>query len=90
MFSIYYNDIFFIGSKRSTHSNAYFYGFFKNKRIVLFDTLLKDYESEDERKEREKKIAEKGTEEIEEEKVKDEPSDKEKVKEKKVGKLLLI
>ncbi|KAJ9585034.1 hypothetical protein L9F63_020625, partial [Diploptera punctata] len=31
------------GSKRSTHSNAYFYGFFKNKRIVLFDTLLKDY-----------------------------------------------
>lgn len=27
-------------SKRSTHSNAYFYGFFKNKRIVLFDTLL--------------------------------------------------
>lgn len=31
------------GSKRSAHSNAYFYGFFKNKRIVLFDTLLKDY-----------------------------------------------
>ena len=30
------------GSKRSSHSNAYFYGFFKNKRIVLFDTLLKD------------------------------------------------
>ncbi|KAG0316090.1 CAAX prenyl protease 1 [Dissophora globulifera] len=28
------------GSKRSGHSNAYFYGFFKNKRIVLFDTLL--------------------------------------------------
>ncbi|KAJ1983723.1 zinc metalloprotease [Dimargaris verticillata] len=28
------------GSKRSAHSNAYFYGFFKNKRIVLFDTLL--------------------------------------------------
>ena len=27
-------------SKRSTHSNAYFYGFFNNKRIVLFDTLL--------------------------------------------------
>lgn len=32
-----------IGSKRSSHSNAYFYGFFKNKRIVLFDTLLEDY-----------------------------------------------
>lgn len=27
-------------SKRSTHSNAYFTGFFKKKRIVLFDTLL--------------------------------------------------
>ncbi|KAI9296303.1 CAAX prenyl protease 1 [Neoconidiobolus thromboides FSU 785] len=30
------------GSKRSGHSNAYFFGFFKNKRIVLFDTLIKD------------------------------------------------
>ncbi|CAL1273872.1 unnamed protein product [Larinioides sclopetarius] len=29
------------GSKRSSHSNAYFYGFYKNKRIVLFDTLIK-------------------------------------------------
>jgi STE24 endopeptidase len=29
------------GSKRSSHSNAYFYGFFKNKHIVIFDTLLK-------------------------------------------------
>jgi len=38
------------GSKRSTHSNAYFYGFFKNKRIVLFDTLLKDYVPENENK----------------------------------------
>lgn len=28
------------GSKRSSHSNAYMYGFYKNKRIVLFDTLL--------------------------------------------------
>lgn len=28
------------GSKRSAHSNAYFFGFFKNKRIVLYDTLL--------------------------------------------------
>lgn len=32
-----------IGSKRSSHSNAYFYGFYKNKRIVLFDTLLEGY-----------------------------------------------
>ena len=28
------------GSKRSKHSNAYFTGFYKNKRIVFFDTLL--------------------------------------------------
>jgi STE24 endopeptidase len=28
------------GSKRSNHSNAYFYGFLNSKRIVLFDTLL--------------------------------------------------
>ena len=27
-------------SRKSAHSNAYFYGFGKNKRIVLFDTLL--------------------------------------------------
>merc|ERR1712200_72851 len=32
------------GSKRSSHSNAYFYGFFKFKRIVLFDTLLEESE----------------------------------------------
>ena len=29
------------GSKRSSHSNAYFFGLFKTKRIVLFDTLFK-------------------------------------------------
>jgi len=28
------------GSKRSSHSNAYMYGFWWNKRIVLFDTLI--------------------------------------------------
>ena len=43
------------GSKRSSHSNAYFYGFFKFKRIVLFDTLLEEEErlkmmTEEERK----------------------------------------
>ena len=32
------------GSKRSAHSNAYFYGFFKNKRIVLYDTLVEQVE----------------------------------------------
>jgi len=33
------------GSKRSSHSNAYFYGFFKNKRIVLYDTLMKQVDT---------------------------------------------
>lgn len=33
------------GSRRSAHSNAYFYGFFKNKRIVLFDTLISQVET---------------------------------------------
>ncbi|EJW78914.1 peptidase family M48 containing protein [Wuchereria bancrofti] len=28
------------GSKRSAHSNAYLYGFWNNKRIVLYDTLF--------------------------------------------------
>ncbi|OQY00749.1 MAG: peptidase M48 [Desulfobacteraceae bacterium 4572_130] len=31
------------GSKRSTKSNAFFVGFGKNKRIVLFDTLIKKH-----------------------------------------------
>ena len=30
------------GSKRSSHSNAYFTGFGKSRRIVLFDTLIKE------------------------------------------------
>ena len=30
------------GSRRSAHSNAFFFGFMNNKRIVLFDTLLDD------------------------------------------------
>ena len=50
------------GSKRSSHSNAYFYGFFKFKRIVLFDTLLEESEREklktEEDKEKERKEAE--------------------------------
>ncbi|MGH8657835.1 MAG: M48 family metallopeptidase [Gammaproteobacteria bacterium] len=32
------------GSLRSTHGNAYFTGFGKNKRVVFFDTLLKELE----------------------------------------------
>ena len=35
------SDIYVMdGSKRSKHSNAYFTGMFKNKRIVFFDTLI--------------------------------------------------
>jgi STE24 endopeptidase len=33
------------GSTRSSHSNAYFFGFGKNKRIVLYDTLLNQLEN---------------------------------------------
>ena len=29
-------------SERSSHSNAYLFGFWKNKRIVLYDTLIKE------------------------------------------------
>lgn len=34
-------------SKRTAHSNAYMYGFGKNKRIVLFDTLLKQLQEDE-------------------------------------------
>jgi STE24 endopeptidase len=35
------------GSKRSTKANAYFTGLGSKKRIVLYDTLIKDYSSEE-------------------------------------------
>ncbi len=35
------------GSRRSAHSNAYFTGFGKNKRIVLFDTLMENHTNEE-------------------------------------------
>ncbi|UXY13938.1 M48 family metallopeptidase [Chitiniphilus purpureus] len=35
------------GSKRSSHGNAYFTGFGKTKRIVFFDTLLKQLNGEE-------------------------------------------
>jgi STE24 endopeptidase len=39
------DNIFVIdGSKRSSKANAYFAGFGRRKRIVLFDTLIKDME----------------------------------------------
>lgn len=34
-------------SKRSSHSNAFFYGFCGNKRIVLFDTLIEQHTDEE-------------------------------------------
>lgn len=34
------------GSRRSAHSNAYMYGFFNNKRIVLYDTLIQQCSQE--------------------------------------------
>lgn len=43
------------GSKRSSHSNAYFYGFYKNKRIVLFDTLIEDYKPAEDKNDSENK-----------------------------------
>ncbi|WCJ22725.1 hypothetical protein M5689_004799 [Euphorbia peplus] len=36
------------GSTRSSHSNAYMYGFFKNKRIVIYDTLIQQCKDEEE------------------------------------------
>lgn len=33
-------------SKRSSHSNAYYFGFGNNKRIVLFDTLIEQHQGE--------------------------------------------
>jgi STE24 endopeptidase len=42
------NGIFVMdGSKRSAHGNAYFTGLGNNKRIVFFDTLLKDLSNDE-------------------------------------------
>jgi len=42
------DNIFVIdGSKRSTKANAYFSGFGKEKRITLYDTLIKDLEEDE-------------------------------------------
>lgn len=35
------------GSLRSAHSNAYFYGFGSNRRIVLYDTLIERLEQKE-------------------------------------------
>lgn len=42
------NNIYVIdGSKRSTKANAYFSGFGRKKRIVLYDTLINDLETDE-------------------------------------------
>ncbi|CAF1569278.1 unnamed protein product [Rotaria magnacalcarata] len=46
------------GSARSAHSNAYFYGFFKAKRIVLYDTLIKGYSISENKDDDKEKISE--------------------------------
>jgi len=46
-FDLYFCSVSLVGSKRSAHSNAYLYGMFNNKRIVLFDTLVKGYKRSD-------------------------------------------
>ncbi|XP_019851377.1 PREDICTED: CAAX prenyl protease 1 homolog [Amphimedon queenslandica] len=53
------------GSKRSAHSNAYFYGFGSNKRIVLYDTLIEKgiLPSEDDKKKEESETDDKEEEE---------------------------
>ncbi|KAL3905375.1 MAG: hypothetical protein SGILL_009703, partial [Bacillariaceae sp.] len=38
---------FMYGSKRSSHSNAFMFGFGSNKRIVLFDTLMEQVSSDE-------------------------------------------
>jgi len=42
------NEIYKVdGSKRSAHSNAYFFGIFKKKRIVIYDTLINQCNDEE-------------------------------------------
>ena len=42
------SNIFVIdGSKRSTKANAYFSGFGKNKKVVLYDTLIKNHTNDE-------------------------------------------
>jgi STE24 endopeptidase len=71
------------GSKRSAHSNAYFYGFGSNKRIVLFDTLLQEdmrkslFGDDDSKKEKVKEDEEKVEEIKEDEEVREDEEIKE-------------
>ncbi|KAI8752907.1 CAAX prenyl protease 1 [Biomphalaria glabrata] len=76
------------GSKRSSHSNAYFYGFFNNKRIVLFDTLLEDYTpdnkeitEEKEKTKSEEQVSSQEEKELKEEALEEKTSESEKASE---------
>jgi len=60
------------GSKRSSHSNAYFFGFYKSKVIVLFDTLLTKSPFAEESKEESSEVVEDPKEEVVEEVVPEE------------------
>ncbi|XP_047128545.1 CAAX prenyl protease 1 homolog isoform X1 [Hydra vulgaris] len=62
------------GSKRSSHSNAYFFGLYKKKVIVLFDTLLSVSPFEEEKKM--KKVNDNVSEEAKEEQEKANDNDK--------------
>lgn len=64
------------GSKRSAHSNAYFYGFFNSKRIVLYDTLLKDNKNTIENK------TEEENKNIDNDKIEEKEKNDDKIKEK--------
>lgn len=67
---LHFHLLSFLGSKRSAHSNAYLYGFFKNKRIVLFDTLIKGYKPADSKDEKNKETSEKNVDLTADEKTK--------------------
>ncbi|KAJ8681776.1 hypothetical protein QAD02_017568 [Eretmocerus hayati] len=47
------------GSRRSAHSNAYLYGFYKYKRIVLYDTLVAEYQKKKNDKDKIEEVTEK-------------------------------
>jgi len=74
------------GSKRSSHSNAYFYGFFKFKRIVLFDTLLEESEREKLKISNETEAKDDGEEADDENEEQDEKTEEEKKKDEKLAK----
>lgn len=65
------------GSKRSAHSNAYFYGLWGSKRIVLFDTLLKNKGKAKKEEENEEKASDSETNKTDNEKADEDEKPKE-------------